>query len=241
MTRSNYTPGSTVIRCTKCDTEYPATTEFFYTRKQSPSGFTSRCKKCIDLSQSEYGKRPEVRERERERRRKTRDEYNRKKREDRAANPEKYRKWQREWEAKNLQRRREQNRKGGQVYAKSHSLERQVSIHHRRARKLGLPTTFTANEWRACLEYWHHTCAVCGRPAGFWHTLAIEHWIPLSSTQENNPGNVRSNIVPLCHGVNGCNNSKGTHDPADWLTRKFGKRKANQILKRIKAYFDQLE
>ena len=113
------------------------------------------------------------------------------------------------------------------------------AVYHRReARKLNLPDGFTADDWRRCLEYWRHRCAVCGRPAGLWHTLAADHWIPLASP--NCPGTVPTNIVPLCNGLDGCNTSKQDIDAAEWLTRKFGKAKARRVLARIAAYFDHL-
>lgn len=108
----------------------------------------------------------------------------------------------------------------------------------REARKRALPATLTHLEWRRCLEYWNSRCAVCGRPQGLWHKLAQDHWIPLSSPEC--PGTVASNIVPLCHGENGCNNKKSTSDPHDWLLRTFGKRKAARIERRIREYFDSL-
>jgi hypothetical protein len=44
-------------------------------------------------------------------------------------------------------------------------------------------------------------------------------------------------MIPLCHGVGGCNNSKKDKDPETWLIARVGKRKAATILKRIRAYF----
>jgi hypothetical protein len=68
--------------------------------------------------------------------------------------------------------------------------------------------------------------------------MAADHWIPLASP--DCPGSIPTNIVPLCHGEGGCNNSKGKHNPVEWLDRRFGKRKAKQVLARILAYFDTL-
>src|SRR5581483_2176482 len=58
------------------------------------------------------------------------------------------------------------------------------------ARKRSLPDTFTERDWQRALEYWDYKCAVCGRPRGLWHTLAADHWIPL--TAPDCPGTVRS-------------------------------------------------
>jgi hypothetical protein len=44
-------------------------------------------------------------------------------------------------------------------------------------------------------------------------------------------------MVPLCHGVGGCNNSKFSALPDVWLRERYGPRRANNILKKIGAYF----
>ena len=113
-----------------------------------------------------------------------------------------------------------------------------ISTHRRLARKRSLPDTLTHEQWTTCLDYFNGCCAVCGRQLKDLfgtHTVAIDHWTPLAA--EDCPGTVATNIVPLCHGENGCNNSKGSKAPDIWLTEKYGKRKAQEILARIQAYF----
>lgn len=109
----------------------------------------------------------------------------------------------------------------------------------RRARKRSFPDAFTLQDKIRAFEYFEYRCAVCGRPRGLWHTLAMDHWIPLDSP--DCPGTVPVNMVPLCHGVDGCNNSKINRDALEWLTQHFGKRKAKQIFERVQVYFDSLE
>lgn len=104
----------------------------------------------------------------------------------------------------------------------------------RNAREAGLMASFTKHHWELCLKWWNSCCAICGRPAGFWHTLAQDHWIPVKRGGNYTPGN----ILPLCHGVGGCNNSKESRDPVEWLIKRFGERKAKKILKRIQDYFE---
>lgn len=110
----------------------------------------------------------------------------------------------------------------------------------RRARLRQFPNNFKRHHWQRAMSYFGHCCAACGRPAGLWHTIAADHWIPLVSP--NCPGTVPSNMIPLCHpkrdGEGGCNAQKHDRDPIVWLTEKFGRRKADQILKRINAYFE---
>lgn len=112
----------------------------------------------------------------------------------------------------------------------------QAAKTRRVARQRGLPDVFSAADWRRALDYFEHKCAVCGRPAGLWHKLSADHWIPLSSP--NCPGTVVTNIVPLCHGLGGCNTSKQDKDAAEWLALHYAKRDVARILKRITDYFE---
>lgn len=104
-----------------------------------------------------------------------------------------------------------------------------------RARSRELPDTWTAEQKDFMLDYWGHACAACGNPKGFFWTLAYDHFIPLVSP--NCPGTVATNMIPLCHGENGCNNSKHAQDPQKWLIRRFGPKKAAKIAKAIATYF----
>lgn len=107
------------------------------------------------------------------------------------------------------------------------------------ARKRSLPIAFSNSDWEDALDYWGYQCAICGRPRGLWHTLAQDHWIPLSDPRC--PGTLPTNILPLCHGEGGCNNSKGNKDPIRWLEERLGKRRAAQKLAQIQAYFTWVE
>jgi hypothetical protein len=108
----------------------------------------------------------------------------------------------------------------------------------RRARKLGLPDTWTHEQHRFMLAYWQHTCAACGAQEGFFWKLSIDHWIPLSSSQC--PGTIATNLVPLCSGKTGCNTTKCNKDPKEWLIHRFGKAKAAKILKAVATYFAEV-
>lgn len=145
-------------------------------------------------------------------------------REQYAANPEKYREEVRKYRAEN---------KG----------KRKIWEHNRKARKLGLPHDLTDAQWARALEYFGDCCAVCGQPKGLWHTIAMDHWIPLVSPDCT--GTTATNTIPLCHsrkdapaGTPCCNNSKQARNPEIWLRERFGDKKAKRILKRIHEYFD---
>lgn len=114
-----------------------------------------------------------------------------------------------------------------------------ASFHRYNARKNNLPDTFTLEQWERAISYFNDCCAACERP--FYDLfgerfLAMDHWIPISSP--DCPGTVATNMVPLCHGVDGCNNTKNQWPADEWLVSRFGKRKAKQILARIEAYFE---
>lgn len=114
------------------------------------------------------------------------------------------------------------------------------SIHQqaREARKKNLPNDFTLEDWQKALDYFGGRCAACGRPPGLFHTLAMDHFVPLSSP--DCPGHIATNIIPLCHGDGGCNNSKHDRDALEWAIEKFGKRKGREFVNKIAAYFAAL-
>jgi len=140
------------------------------------------------------------------------------------------------WKNKNVDKFRSYQRE----YRKVHPLtpEKSRISTDRRVRRLeSLDNTFTQNEWLFALEYFHGCCAVCGRQLNDLmgtHTASADHWYPLSK----GGATTALNIVPLCHGLDGCNNKKHANDPVKWLTKEFGKRKAGKILKRIQDYFN---
>ena len=68
----------------------------------------------------------------------------------------------------------------------------------------------------------------------------MDHWIPASDPSPDNPGTVPTNIIPLCHGIDSCNQSKSNKSAATWLTERYGPRKAAVILTRIEGYFASL-
>lgn len=144
-------------------------------------------------------------------------------------------------------RQRELNRQWTQLrrsdpdYLSRKRLKDRVFASRRRARKRALPSDFTKQDWYRALDYFEHRCAVCGRAPDFWTILAADHWIPLSK----GGGTTKDNIVPLCHskkdapvGEPSCNLGKHNKLPADWLTERYGEKKAAEILTRIEAYFD---
>ncbi len=66
----------------------------------------------------------------------------------------------------------------------------------------------------------------------------MDHWIAISDLRPDNPGTVATNMIPLCHGISGCNNKKQNKDPIEWMRQEYGTRKAKPIIARIEAYFE---
>ncbi len=103
----------------------------------------------------------------------------------------------------------------------------------RRARANELPDNFTLSEWWRCLDYWHNCCAYCGAQQDFWDVIQADHFIPVSVPAC--PGTVMGNMLPACKS---CNSSKQHFEASAWCERRFGKRKAKQIIDRIDTYFE---
>lgn len=231
-------------RCTKCGIEYPATSEYFH---RDGKKLRANCKACVrDYFQANADhiheqKREYMREyteinseRIREYQRKRTAEKTRIRRENRPVrerlSPEQLLENARAYKKRNAERIAKSKRDYWQT-PEGKAKHREYKL-RRRARKLALLSTYTAADWQIALDYFGGGCAACGRQQGLWHTLAADHWIPLSKGGPTTP----DNIVPLCHGVGGCNNSKRDRDAAEWLISTFGKRKARAIQQRIEAY-----
>lgn len=225
---SNDTP---MKRCSKCGEPKLATTEYFYANKDGEYGLRSDCKACRKVLEHDRAQTPERREKqhqyEKDYYQKHGDVVRTRKRvamRNRRKDPEK-------GEIIRQQNKKRQSKPGW-------ALMHKACHQRRRARKQGRTTNLSTRQLQRCFEYFNHRCAVCGRPAGLWHTLAQEHWQSLSKGGTDTP----NNIIPMCHsrkdGVNSCNNTKSNRDPIEWLNDRVGKKQAGVILARILAYFD---
>lgn len=120
-------------------------------------------------------------------------------------------------------------------YRESHRAEIRQRNRARKAAIKYSKSDYTQKDWEYCVSYWQGSCAICGRQAQTGVIIAADHWQPL------NRGGLthKKNILPLCHGVNGCNNQKRDKDPVKWITSKLGNN-AGQKLSEIEAYFSSL-
>lgn len=248
----------------------PATTEYFYPRRDSADGLRGCCCVCTRYRANQrYKEHPEasraatkrwteanidrVREYAHQYYLVHKSEYRERDRIWRETHPEEYRNIGIRWREKHRDRekirhqlsyklRRDEIKERRRRYLLIHPEKARIYKQARRARKRSLPSAFTVTNWRHCLDYFHYSCAVCGRQLRDLfgeHTAAADHWIPLNSP--DCPGTIPTNIIPLCHGIGGCNSKKQDRDPVEFLETEFGKRKAKQILARIQAYFDSLK
>lgn len=235
----------TTKRCTRCGDELPATTEYFYKRGGKRAGLRGACKSC-HIEQAKATRDPaRAAAYQREWARSNREKRRKANRDWRARNLEAQRARERAvkrndsnhaakaraWEASNPSRHRAQRLR----YARSNRGKLRAILHRYIARKASLPDDFTTDDWRFALDYFGNCCAVCGRRPGDDCTLAMDHWQPLSGP--DCPGTVPHNIVPLCHGQNGCNNSKHDRQPEEWLHHVYGGREARAIIRKIHAFF----
>lgn len=77
------------------------------------------------------------------------------------------------------------------------------------------------------IKFFHHNCAYCGKRIKYYH---LDHFNPVMLGGHTIP----SNMVMSCPE---CNREKWSHDPVQWLTRKFGTDQAKTILDRIYEFF----
>lgn len=207
-------------KCTKCGNFFPASNEYFNKEPHAKDGLCGQCKACFrEHRRIRYAEHPEKQR-----------EYN-----------QRYYKEHLEKERQRCQLYREQHLEAARVRQqryRANNIEKERSYsRRRRARKLNLPATFTLDHERLGLEYFSGRCAVCNRQLKDLfgtHTVHWDHWIPLTKGGGTTP----DNMLPLCGGQGGCNQSKGAKLPEKWLLKQFGKRKAAEILAKIEAYFE---
>jgi len=210
-------------RCSKCGQEFPTTTEYFYRRKEAKDGLRTECRHCTEKRNKRWQEANPERVRRNARYRAAR--Y-------RSKHKEVVYQRTREWKARNpryLRQYMDQWREQNDARLRAERL-------NQRAEARGFNSDFTADDWEFALSYFEGQCAVCGRQLhGLFHTVSADHWIPLSDP--DCPGTVPTNIVPLCCGKDGCNESKGNRSPKEWLNARYGMKQSREVLARIHEFF----
>lgn len=248
-----YQPTPEMRTCTKCHAWKPIS-EFCRDRSRK-DGVHPWCRPCRSARGKSYyaQNRDPISEHRKQHRSEHRDEYRqRSKNYDDAHRDQKRERSKQNYRARRgiiLRRQKQRRRTNPAIFQerirqwKLANPEKTNAYQQRRlARRRNLPSNFTPAEWRRCLDYFGHCCAVCGKPAGLWSKIAIDHWIPISDPRPDNPGTVTLNIIPLCHaakgGQGGCNNDKLNRDPIEWLYGTFDKARADAIMARVNTYFE---
>lgn len=241
--RHNYQPVNNpaqLKRCSKCQQEYPATADYFGMNKQVKSGLTARCRNCLKETSREFVSkhRDEIRAKNLEYSRKNADSNRQRVREWQKANPESRRKQGQLRRLRHPERVHEIRRNWIENNRDWTHDRARLDGALRKARKLTLPNDLTVDDLQRMRDYWENRCAVCGRKASDSLRLVPDHWIALSDPRPDNPGTVPENMVLLCHGRGGCNNSKHNRDPFEWLANRCGEEVARNINANIERYFD---
>jgi hypothetical protein len=178
-----------------------------------------------------------------------REERRNKAKQRRLNNPDTYDTWQRSPKGRAAARRaqkkkyyadlelsRAKGRAAKKLFASRHPIKIRLSNQKRSLRKKNLPYTFTEEQYKFMMQYWSFSCAVCGNQEGFQWKLVGDHWIPLSDPYC--PGTIAENMVPLCHGKGGCNNSKVGKPVYEWLLSRYSRQRVSSIKTKVSAYFE---
>jgi hypothetical protein len=236
-----------LVQCSKCK-EWKARSSFL-PRKEKKNGLTSICKDCRSAYSKVYTAthKEELNAKGRVYYAENQEALREKRREYYWEHRDEQRAYGRAYTAENLDKERQRwrdyyhrNREERNELAKAyHKTERGASsvkaaYHRRKARKRSLLDIFTIEDEQATRAAFGGGCAICGRQPGLWHTIALDHWIPLDSS--DCPGTVPWNMVPMCHGDGGCNNSKKNRNAGEWLTERYGNKKARAIQAKVEAY-----
>lgn len=235
-------------RCSKCQEEYPATTEYFYKHEQARDGLRGACKSCFIKKSLEWQQNnPEkVQAKNKNWRQENPEKVQAANKNWAQENPEKllvasrkyrqkhpekvkstYEKWVQENPERQQLRVKEWIRENPE---KARVIKRRANG-KRRALRLKLPFDFTEADWENAKAYFGYRCAVCGCEPEEFHA---DHWIAMS----RGGGTVVTNMIPLCES---CNRSKWKHEAGEWLVWKFGEGKAREIKERIERYFENIK
>ena len=224
----------------------PATSEYFHKNSRSRDSLFYTCKCCTLADHKTWREQNPTYFNEYDAKRMEKHKEARRIRwqenlnENRAAERQRYIS-RRDTQVKNARERRA-SEKGKQVVSTYHGrpeiLDRyRIHASNRRAREKRLANTFTHQEWVTCLKFFGDKCAICGAIASESVFIAADHWIAITDKRRDNPGTVVTNIIPLCHGSNGCNNAKSNKDPVVWLIATYGETVGRALIERIEAYF----
>jgi 5-methylcytosine-specific restriction endonuclease McrA len=216
--------------CTKCGIEKPATTEFFYPRRDRPCGLVTECKSCACERRREwvaihhdevcaklraYGsshkeEKRAYRDAHREQEKAAWDTYYAANREQRREHCRQYHLTHREERAAYAAAYNAEHRAERTAHNAEHHAERAAWSRNRRARIAESPGTHTVEDVLAQYDRQHGKCYWCQGPVG--RHYEVDHVMPLALGGSNGPENL---VISCTH----CNRSKGTKLPHEFSDR----------------------
>lgn len=204
--------------CTKCNQQFPATTEHFYRNKDGKLGLQSQCKPCKDKYFKGNQKVKEYLKVYGEKNRPHLSSYYKKYRQE---NYDQIVKQQRRY----YQQNKEKILQNIKAYTERHWEQackwKRIRAQRRRAKQRTLEASFTHKQWDNCLKQFEDKCAYCGKRK----KLSQEHFVPLDKGGEYS----LNNIIPAC---GSCNSSKRNADFFEWypLQPFYSKTREKKIL-----------
>ena len=208
------------MRCYVCGESFLFTADNFFTKNNK---LISRCISCTDDSEAYIKLKDKWDQRYNEI--KDTDEFKKRGKKYRADNRDKIREKQNQYlkdhpEIRKKQRARYIATENG--YRKTREKERRKD-QRRRARKKGLESSLTAQQWEDCKSFFNYTCAYCGKEVD---ALTQDHFIAVKNDGEYS----RDNIIPVCHS---CNSSKRDKDFFEWYPQQefYSKMREKRIIK----------
>jgi len=117
-----------------------------------------------------------------------------------------------------------------QKYLKTENglLSKQLSRQRYRNRSKEVSATLTKIQWKACKQFFHYSCAYCGKPL---KNLTQDHFIPL----KDGGGYDVNNIIPCCKP---CNSGKQSQDFFLWYPKQefFNEQRKAKILEYLALF-----
>lgn len=237
------------IICRNCNSEFPATTDYFYRQKGAKYGLRKICKSCKKKEDKQYhiNNQEQIILQQRDYNNKNRKKINAKNREFYARNKERIKKRRKELRDSLPEDKKKQislkmkcyygdNEDKLKRYANSYRRTEKGRLvelkakHTRKAREQKLPAALDEATWENCLEDFNYKCAYCGITEAehikiYSQRLHQEHFIPLSKGGEY----THNNIIPSCRS---CNAKKHNIDFFEWYPEQefYSKERNEKIL-----------
>ena len=202
--------------CVTCKVDKPASD--FYKAPIKSDGLSWECKDCVKARVKRWGENNPERKKENDSRKAQRWKEDGRMAKSGRKWREKYPDYLGEWHVKNIDKvrvyykeymrlrrrdpiQRQKMSKATSEWSKRNPMKNRLKAHRRDMRKKALPFNCTKADIEHAFIAFDNRCAYCGSEG----PLTIEHVIPISRSDVENPGTVPGNLMPLCKP---CNSSK---------------------------------